>query len=222
MRHGDKVNNLGRKTAHRKAMLANMTISLIEHKAIITTIAKAKALRMYAEPIITRCKEDNTHNRRIVFSYLQNKEAIKELFGVVSEKIANRPGGYTRIIKLPRRNGDAADMAYIELVDFNEIYKPNESTTAKKTTRRSRRSAGAAATTTKPAAAAPAATEQPATTDEADVLTNLPASEAAPEPQIETPPAAVAAAATDMPATESTDAPSQENGELPATENPAA
>src|SRR3954463_7927808 len=105
MRHGDKINNLGRKTAHRKAMLANMTISLIEHKRIITTIAKAKALRVYAEPIFTRSKEDTMHNRRIVFSHLQNKEAIKELFGAVSDKIADRPGGYTRIIKLPRRVG---------------------------------------------------------------------------------------------------------------------
>lgn len=220
MRHGDKTNNLGRKTAHRKAMLANMTISLIEHKRLITTIAKAKALRVYAEPIITRSKTDNTHNRRIVFSYLQNKEAIKELFSTVSEKVANRPGGYTRIIKLPRRMGDAADMAFIELVDFNETYNVGIQDTAKKT-RRSRRSAGAA--TAKPAAATastPAA--DAAKTDNEDVLTSLPASEAAPEAETPATGEAVAAAATDMPATETSEAPAQENGELPADENPAA
>src|SRR5215217_5620628 len=118
MRHGDKINNLGKKTAHRKAMMSNMACSLIEHKRITTTLAKAKALRVYAEPLITRSKVDSMHNRRIVFSHLQDKEAIKELFGVIGDKVADRPGGYTRIIKLPRRLGDAADMALIELVDF--------------------------------------------------------------------------------------------------------
>lgn len=142
MRHGDKVNNLGRKTAHRHALMQNLTSQLIQHKRITTTLAKAKALRVYAEPMITRSKVDSMHNRRVVFSSLQDKEAIKELFGVIGDKVANRPGGYTRIIKLPRRMGDAADMAMIELVDFNEIYnKPGEE--AAKKTRRSRRSATA-------------------------------------------------------------------------------
>jgi large subunit ribosomal protein L17 len=142
MRHGDKVNNLGRTASHRRALLSNMTCSLIAHKRIMTTLAKAKALRMYAEPLITRSKVDSMHNRRTVFSYLQDKEAIKELFGVVGDKVANRPGGYTRIIKMPRRAGDAADMAMIELVDFNEIYHPNDTAGAAKKTRRSRRGSG--------------------------------------------------------------------------------
>src|SRR4051812_40513390 len=162
MRHGDKMNNLGRTASHRKAMLSNMTCSLIAHKRIITTLAKAKALRVYAEPLITRSKVDSMHNRRLVFSHLQDKEAIKELFGVIGDKVANRPGGYTRIIKLPRRMGDAADMAMIELVDFNEIYGKETSAAAGKKTRRSRRSAGAA--TTKKAEAASEATESTETT----------------------------------------------------------
>jgi large subunit ribosomal protein L17 len=138
MRHGKKVNHLGRTAPHRAAMLSNMTSSLILHKRIETTLAKAKALRVYAEPLITRSKEDNTNNRRVVFSYLQNKEAIKELFGIVSEKIASRPGGYTRIIKLPNRLGDNAEMCIIELVDFNETLLSASAEKATKT-RRSRR-----------------------------------------------------------------------------------
>ncbi len=122
MRHGDKTNNLGRKKAHRDALLSNLTCQLIEHKRIVTTLAKAKALRVYAEPLITKAKENTTHQRRVVFSYLQDKEAIKELFGSVSEKVAGRPGGYTRVIKVGIRPGDAAEMAMIELVDFNEVY----------------------------------------------------------------------------------------------------
>ena len=122
MRHGNKNNHLGRKKAHREALLSNLTCQLIEHKRIVTTLAKAKALRVYAEPLITKAKENTTHQRRIVFSYLQDKEAIKELFGSVSERVAGRPGGYTRVIKLGARAGDAAEMAMIELVDFNEIY----------------------------------------------------------------------------------------------------
>jgi len=128
MRHGDKVNNLGRKTAHRHALLSNLASSLIEHKRIFTTVAKAKALRVYVEPLINRSKENTTHNRRVVFSYLQNKEAIKELFSVVGGKIGDRPGGYTRIIKTGFRPGDAAEMAMIELVDFNESYTQNKNT----------------------------------------------------------------------------------------------
>lgn len=166
MRHGDKINNLGRKKAHRVALMQNLTTQLIQHKRIVTTLAKAKALRVYAEPIITRSKVDSTHNRRIVFSALQNKEAITELFSVVGDKVANRPGGYTRIIKLPRRMGDASDMAMIELVDFNELYKKGGDDAAKKT-RRSRRSRGAAKKAA-PQAAAPvaeAAAEETPVTD---------------------------------------------------------
>jgi large subunit ribosomal protein L17 len=148
MRHGDKLNNLGRTTAHRKALMSNLTKQLIEHKRIITTLAKAKALRVYAEPLITRSKVDNTNNRRVVFSYLQSKEAIKELFGVIGDKVANRPGGYTRIIKLAPRKGDAAEIAMIELVDFNDIYvKGGVKDTATKKTRRGRKPATAKATT---------------------------------------------------------------------------
>lgn len=137
MRHGKKVNHLGRQTAHRKAMLANMACSLIEHKRINTTVAKAKALKQFVEPLITKSKTDTTHNRRLVFSKLRQKESVTELFRDVAVKIADRPGGYTRIIKLGNRLGDNADMAMIELVDYNEIYNADKA--AKKTTRRSRR-----------------------------------------------------------------------------------
>jgi len=166
MRHGDKIKNLSRTASHRAALMANLTSQIIEHKRITTTLAKAKALRVYAEPIITRSKKDTMHNRRIVFSLLQDKEAIKELFGVISDKVADRPGGYTRIIKLPRRTGDAADMAMIELVDFNEIYGKDAEAAAAKKTRRSRRSSGAkkaTETTTAPVAETTTeATEAPA------------------------------------------------------------
>ena len=141
MRHGKKFNHLGRTASHRSALLSNMACSLIEHKRINTTVAKAKALRVYVEPLLTKAKEDTTHNRRIVFSYLQNKEAVTELFRTVAPKIAERNGGYTRIIKTGFRPGDAADTALIELVDFNELYNPNAE--EKKTTRRSRRATGA-------------------------------------------------------------------------------
>jgi len=147
MRHGKKVNHLGRKTAHRKAMLANMACSLIEHKRINTTVAKAKALKQFVEPLITKSKAENnltaekgTHNRRIVFRNLRDKYAVTELFSAVAEKVADRPGGYTRIIKLGNRLGDNADMAMIELVDFNELY--NAGKPKKKSTRRSRRGGG--------------------------------------------------------------------------------
>ncbi len=140
MRHGDKINNLGRKTAHRHALLSNMAISLIEHKRIFTTLAKAKALRVYVEPMITKSKDDSTHNRRNVFADLRSKEAVTELFKNIATKVADRKGGYTRIIKTGNRQGDAAEMAMIELVDFNELYSnskaSNEASTAKKTTRR--------------------------------------------------------------------------------------
>ena len=159
MRHNKSFNPLGRKKAHRDALLANMTISLIKHKRIFTTLAKAKALRMYAEPLINRAKEDSMANRRLVFSYLQDKYAVTELFREISQKIADRPGGYTRILKTGNRLGDNAQMCFIELVDYNENMLKEKA--AKKTgrTRRSRRSADKAAEA--PAAEAPAA-EAPA------------------------------------------------------------
>ncbi|WP_316746132.1 50S ribosomal protein L17 [Pedobacter gandavensis] len=138
MRHGKKNNHLGRTDSHRKAMLANMASSLIKYKRIQTTLAKAKALRMYVEPLLTKSKTDTTHSRRIVFSYLQDKEIVTELFRDVAAKIANRPGGYTRIIKLNNRLGDNAEMALIELVDYNEIYGKEVESAEKKTTRRGR------------------------------------------------------------------------------------
>ncbi|GAB3331583.1 hypothetical protein GCM10027429_10080 [Marivirga atlantica] len=145
MRHGKKFNHLGRTAPHRKAMLANMASSLIDSKRITTTVAKAKALRSYIEPLITKSKEDTTHNRRTVFSYLQSKEAVKELFDEVGAKVANRPGGYTRIIKLGSRLGDDAEMALIELVDYNELLLGDSGESKKKTTRRSRRGGGSKA-----------------------------------------------------------------------------
>ncbi|MEW5845978.1 MAG: 50S ribosomal protein L17 [Bacteroidota bacterium] len=136
MRHNKKFNHLGRKSAHRKAMLSNMASSLILHKRITTTVAKAKALRSYVEPLITRSKDDSTHQRRVVFSHLQNKEAVTELFREVAQKIGDRPGGYTRILKTGTRIGDAADMCIIELVDFNTTYVKETAKPAAKRTRR--------------------------------------------------------------------------------------
>ena len=160
MRHNKKFNHLGRTASHRNAMLANMAISLIMHKRITTTLAKAKALKKYVEPLITRSKDDTTNSRRVVFSYLQNKFAVTELFKVISEKVANRPGGYTRIIKLGTRQGDAAEVCFIELVDFDENMA--KAPKAAKKTRRSRK----AAATEAPAAEAPVA-EAPAAQAEA-------------------------------------------------------
>jgi large subunit ribosomal protein L17 len=145
MRHGKKFNHLGKQTAHRKSMLANMACSLIEHKRINTTLAKAKALRQYVEPIITKSKDDTTHNRRNVFKVLRDKYAVTELFKEISLKVADRPGGYVRIIKLGNRQGDNASMAMVELVDYNEIYNPNGAK-KKKTTRRGRKKADTATT----------------------------------------------------------------------------
>lgn len=145
MRHGKKFNHLGRTASHRKAMLSNMAASLILHKRITTTLAKAKELRKYTEPLITRAKEDTTHNRRIAFSYLQNKEAIKALFGEVVEKVGTRPGGYTRIIKTGFRLGDNAEMCIIEIVDFNELMLKEAKPEQKKTRRSRRGGAGKAA-----------------------------------------------------------------------------
>ena len=138
MRHRKKINHLGRKTAHRKSMLANMACSLIEHKRINTTVAKAKALKLFVEPLLTKSKIDTTHNRRIVFSKLRQKQAVSELFRDIAPKVSNRPGGYTRIIKLGNRLGDNADMAMIELVDYNELYSSDKP--KKRSTRRSRSS----------------------------------------------------------------------------------
>ena len=160
MRHGKKFNHLGRTADHRRAMLANLAISLIMHKRITTTLAKAKALKKYVEPLITRSKDDSTNSRRVVFSYLQNKEALKELFGVVAQKVGDRPGGYTRIIKLGARQGDGADIAFIELVDFDENMA--KAPKAEKKTRRSRKAAA-------PKAEAPAAAEEAPKAEEAPV-----------------------------------------------------
>ncbi|MGB5323145.1 50S ribosomal protein L17 [Lutimonas sp.] len=161
MRHGKKINHLSRKTAHRKAMLANMACSLIEHKRINTTVAKAKALRQYVEPLITKSKDDTTHNRRIVFSTLRDKYAVSELFRDVAVKVGDRPGGYVRIIKLGNRQGDNASMAMVELVDYNEIYNPKAK--KKKSTRRR----GGKKATDAPAAdkAAEAKVEEPKSQD---------------------------------------------------------
>ncbi|MDR0419624.1 MAG: 50S ribosomal protein L17 [Prevotellaceae bacterium] len=136
MRHNNKVNHLGKKTGHRSAMLSNMATSLILHKRIETTLAKAKVLRGYVEPLITKAKNDTTHSRRTTFAYLKNKHAVKELFSTVADKVGQRPGGYTRILKIGFRQGDAAEMAMIELVDFNETYTPTVKKEKKKTTRR--------------------------------------------------------------------------------------
>ena len=160
MRHNKKFNHLSRKKAHRESLLSNMTVSLIMHKRIFTTLAKAKALRVYAEGLINRAKEDSMANRRLVFSYLQSKEAIKELFGDVATKIADRPGGYTRILKTGNRLGDNAKTCFIELVDYNEAMLKDKGGKAVKKTRRSRRKAAAPASEA-PAAEAPAA-ETPA------------------------------------------------------------
>lgn len=138
MRHGKKFNHLSRKTGHRKSMLANMACSLIEHKRINTTVAKAKALRVFIEPLVTKSKDDTTHNRRIVFSYVRNKYAVSELFREVAAKVGDRPGGYTRIIKLGNRLGDNADMAMIEFVDFNELYNGGKKDEKKGKSRRSK------------------------------------------------------------------------------------
>lgn len=159
MRHGKKFNHLGRKKGHRKALLKNLSIALITHKRINTTLAKAKALRVHVEPIMTKAKTDSQHSRRVVFSYLQNKEAVTELFGPIAAKIATRPGGYLRIIKTGSRKGDGAEMAMIELVDFNELMLANAKT---KTKKRSRRGGGAK----KAAAAATAVVAAKASSEE--------------------------------------------------------
>ena len=154
MRHNKKFNHLGRTASHRAAMLSNMAVSLIMHKRITTTVAKAKALKKYVEPLITRCKEDTTNSRRVVFRYLQNKYAVTELFSVIAPKIGDRPGGYTRIIKLGSRQGDAADIAFIELVDFDENMAK-----APKAAKKTRRAGKKAVKAEAPVEEAPAAEE---------------------------------------------------------------
>ena len=181
MRHGKKLNHLGRTNSHRKAMMGNMATSLILHKRITTTLAKAKALRVYVEPLLTKSKDDTTHSRRTVFSYLQDKDAVTELFRDVATKIANRPGGYTRIIKMENRLGDNAEMAIIELVDYNTVYGGDNQATAKKTTRRRGGSGKAKAPVAQAETAAPVAEEvvEAPIVDEAPVA-EAPAAEEAP------------------------------------------
>lgn len=164
MRHGKKFNHLGRTADHRKAMLANLSISLIEHKRITTTVAKARALKKYVEPLITRCKDDSTNSRRVVFRYLQNKEAVKTLFAEIAEKVGDRPGGYTRIIKVGPRQGDGAEMAFIELVDFDENMAKAPKAAAKRTRRAGKKAApkAEAPAAEAPVAEAPKAEEAPA------------------------------------------------------------
>jgi large subunit ribosomal protein L17 len=229
MRHGKKFNHLGRTASHRAALLSNMASSLILHKRIETTVAKAKELRKYVEPLITKSKDDSTNNRRVVFAYLQNKESVKELFGIVSEKVANRPGGYTRIIKLGNRLGDNAEICFIELVDFNETMLAASAEKAGKT-RRSRRGGAKkeegsdAIVAAAPAIEAPSAEvvedavvveevaeEAPAAEEVAEVVaeTEVAAEEVAPEEVVaEEAPAAEEPA--DAPATEE---PTEEKGE---------
>ena len=219
MRHGKKVNHLSRKKGHRKSLLSNMACSLIEHKSISTTLAKAKALRVYVEPLLTKSKTDSTHSRRTVFSYLQNKEVVSELFRDVAPKIATRNGGYTRIIRTGYRLGDNAEMCMIELVDFNEVYTKEET---KKTTRRSRRGGKKNPSTTNTGetplaeateeAPAPEATEEaPAaeSTEEAPVpeaTEEAPAAEATEE-------APVAEATEEAPGVEADESPEEKDGE---------
>ncbi|MCB0606533.1 MAG: 50S ribosomal protein L17 [Lewinellaceae bacterium] len=165
MRHGNKVNALGRKYGHRKALLKNLANALIQHKRINTTLAKAKSLRQYIEPLVTKSRENTTHSRRVVFSYLQNKEAVKELFGTIAERIGDRPGGYVRVIKTGFRRGDGAETAMIEFVDFNDVYNKEQGGSKSGKTRRSRRRGGSggganvAATATAATAAAVVAEE---------------------------------------------------------------
>jgi large subunit ribosomal protein L17 len=184
MRHGKKVNHLSRQTGHRKSMLANMACSLIEHKRINTTVAKAKALKQFVEPLVTKSKEDTTHNRRIVFAYLRNKYAVTELFRDVAAKVGDRPGGYTRIIKMGNRLGDNADMAMIELVDFNELYNGGKKEEKKGRTRRAKKTTTAEKASV---AAAPAVEAAPVVED---VVEETPVAEVVETPAVEETPVA--------------------------------
>ena len=182
MRHGKKFNHLGRQTAHRKSMLANMACSLIEHKRINTTVAKAKALKQFVEPLITKSKEDTTHNRRIVFAYLRSKYAVTDLFRDVAAKVADRPGGYTRIIKVGNRLGDNADMAMIELVDFNELYNGGKKEVKKAKSRRGGKAKKADEVTEE---APVAATEAPAVAEVEDSSATSEQAEETPVAEVE-------------------------------------
>jgi large subunit ribosomal protein L17 len=176
MRHGKKFNHLKRKSAHRKALLRNLSIALITHKRITTTLAKAKALRKYVEPLVTKAKANTTHSRRVVFSYLQNKEAIKELFGPIADKVADRPGGYVRVIKLGFRRSDGAEMAMIEFVDYNEVYNPNEDKGeggGSRRRRRSRRGGGGGSESTAAATATETAAEEEEEIEEEDMVDEI-------------------------------------------------
>ena len=194
MRHGKKFNHLGRKSAHRKAMLSNMACSLIDHKRINTTVAKAKALKQYVEPLITKAKNDSTHSRRVVFSYLRQKETIKELFGAVSSKVGDRPGGYTRIIKTGNRLGDNAEMCMIELVDFNDVYTNGKDKKKTKTRRRKKSTAKVEETPV---------VEDAQVVEEAPVVEETPAVEEMPAVE-ETPAVEEAPVAEDTPAVKET------------------
>ena len=207
MRHGKKVNHLGRTNSHRKAMLANMATSLILHKRITTTLAKAKALRVYAEPILTKSKDDTTHSRRTVFSYLQDKDAISILFRDIAPKIADRPGGYTRIIKLENRLGDNAEMAIIELVDYNTVYGKGDAAVAKKSTRR-RGGKGKA-----DVAAAPAKEEVVFAAPVAEEVTEAPEAEVAETPVAEVAEETAAPAAEEAPEAPAKNEENAEKGE---------
>jgi large subunit ribosomal protein L17 len=207
MRHGKKFNHLSRQTAHRKSMLANMACSLIEHKRINTTVAKAKALKQFVEPLITKSKDDTTHNRRIVFAYLRSKYAVTDLFRDVAAKVGDRPGGYTRIIKVGNRLGDNADMAMIELVDFNELYNGGKKEATKTKSRRGGKGKGGATGT-----AAPAATDAPITVAApvdvpASIPTNAPGTDATELPQADVQEAPIAdVPAEDAPVNEAPEA----------------
>lgn len=224
MRHGKKVNHLSRQTGHRKAMLANMACSLIEHKRIITTVAKAKALKQFVEPLITKSKEDTTHNRRICFAYLRSKYAVTDLFRDVAAKVGDRPGGYTRIIKMGNRLGDNADMAMIELVDFNELYNGGKKEEKKGRTRRPKKTAAPVAT---PAAPAPVVEEVAPIVEEAapivEEVVETPAAEVVETPvaEVETPAAEVETpeVVEEAPAVaEVEETPADEAPEAPATD----
>ncbi len=212
MRHGKKVNHLSRQTGHRKSMLANMACSLIEHKRIITTVAKAKALKQFVEPLVTKSKEDTTHNRRIVFAYLRNKYGVTELFREVAPKVGDRPGGYTRIIKMGNRLGDNADMAMIELVDFNELYNGGKKEEKKGRTRRAKKATTAEKA---PVAAAPAVEAAPVVED---VVEETPVAEVVETPAVEETPVAEV---VETPVVEETPAVAEVE-ETPAEQSPEA
>lgn len=227
MRHGKKILKIGRTASHRKATLQSMSAALIEHKRITTTLGKARALRVFVEPILNRAKDDSTASRREAFRHLQSKEAVKELYGSIAGAIGSRPGGYTRIVKLGQRGGDASEMAVVEIVDFNDV-KPTGSSSAKRKTRRSRvRSAGETATpaVAAPAAAAPAVAETADESDAPDVVEETAAEEAAPdeatdETAVEDAPVQEAAAeASDAAATDADAGDDAQAGDEPPTQH---